>query len=144
MKWPNDVLIGEKKIVGILVERIETPDGPAAVVGVGLNVSLTVDELPVPTGTSLAIEAGVEPDRTALLVTLLRSLWEAYDAWQAGGEGAMADLRTSYAAACVTVGRDGAGRAAGWRAAARSSDRRRPERAARRARGRSRDRCRRG
>jgi BirA family biotin operon repressor/biotin-[acetyl-CoA-carboxylase] ligase len=111
VKWPNDVLIARpdgqgKKIVGILVERIETPDGPAAVVGVGLNVSLTEDELPVPTATSLAIESGVEPDRTALLVTLLRSLREAYDAWQVGGEEATARLRTSYAAACVTLGRD--------------------------------------
>jgi BirA family transcriptional regulator, biotin operon repressor / biotin---[acetyl-CoA-carboxylase] ligase len=111
VKWPNDVLVvgadGEsRKIVGILVERIETPAGPAAVVGIGLNVSLTADELPVPTGTSLAIESGVEPDRTALLVVLLRALREAYDAWQAGGEEAMSRLRASYAAACVTVGRD--------------------------------------
>jgi len=106
VKWPNDVLIGDKKIVGILVERVETPAGPAAVVGVGLNVSLTPDELPVPTATSLAIESGAEPDRTALLVTLLRSLREAYDAWQVGGEDATARLRASYAAACVTVGRD--------------------------------------
>lgn len=111
VKWPNDLLIarpdGEsKKIAGILVERIETPDGPAAVVGVGLNASLTEADLPVPTGTSLAIESGVEPDRTALLVALLRSLREAYDAWQVGGDEATAHLRTSYAAACVTVGRD--------------------------------------
>ena len=111
VKWPNDLLIARpdgqgKKIAGILVERVETPGGPAAVVGVGLNVSLTEAELPVPTATSLAIESGVEPDRTALLVTLLRSLREAYDVWQAGGEEATARLRASYAAACVTVGRD--------------------------------------
>jgi BirA family biotin operon repressor/biotin-[acetyl-CoA-carboxylase] ligase len=106
VKWPNDLLIGDKKIAGILVERIETPDGPAAVVGVGLNASVTQAELPVPTGTSLAIESGAEPDRTALLVTLLRSLREAYDAWQVGGDEATAHLRASYAAACVTVGRD--------------------------------------
>lgn len=106
VKWPNDVLIGDRKVAGILVERIDTPDGPAAVVGVGLNASLTEAELPVPTGTSLAIAAGAEPDRTVLLVGLLRSLREAYDAWQAGGEAATARLRTSYAAGCVTVGRD--------------------------------------
>ncbi|WP_460836056.1 biotin--[acetyl-CoA-carboxylase] ligase [Nocardioides hungaricus] len=106
VKWPNDVLIGDRKVAGILVERIETPDGPAAVVGIGLNVSLTVDELPVPTGTSLAIESGSEPDRTAVLVELLRSLREACDAWQAGGADAVRHLRASYAAGCVTVGRD--------------------------------------
>jgi len=111
VKWPNDVLIaradGEsRKLVGILVERIETPAGPAAVVGVGINVDQTADELPVPTATSLAIESGVAPDRTALLVTLLQSLREAYDAWQAGGAAARERLATSYAAGCVTVGRD--------------------------------------
>jgi BirA family biotin operon repressor/biotin-[acetyl-CoA-carboxylase] ligase len=106
VKWPNDVLIGDRKLAGILVERIETPDGPAAVVGVGLNAGLTVEELPVPTATSLAIESGADPDRTEALVTLLRALWEAYDAWQAGGDAATAQLRSSYAVACVTVGRD--------------------------------------
>ncbi|WP_345518973.1 biotin--[acetyl-CoA-carboxylase] ligase [Nocardioides conyzicola] len=106
VKWPNDVLIGDRKLVGILVERVETPDGPAAIVGIGINVSLTVADLPVPTATSLAIESGAEPDRTALLVVLLRALREAYDAWQAGGDRATDELRTAYAAACVTVGRD--------------------------------------
>jgi BirA family transcriptional regulator, biotin operon repressor / biotin---[acetyl-CoA-carboxylase] ligase len=48
VKWPNDVLIGGRKVAGILVERIETPDGPAAVVGVGINVAMTDTELPVP------------------------------------------------------------------------------------------------
>ena len=58
VKWPNDVLIGDKKVAGILVERVDTPDGPAAVVGIGVNTGLTADELPVPTATSLAIETG--------------------------------------------------------------------------------------
>jgi len=110
VKWPNDVLIGDRKLVGILVERVETPTGPAAVLGVGLNVSLTEAELPVPTATSLALESGGPsgegPDRTHLLVELLRSLREAYDVWQAGGADATDRLRSSYAAACVTVGRE--------------------------------------
>jgi BirA family biotin operon repressor/biotin-[acetyl-CoA-carboxylase] ligase len=111
VKWPNDVLIGHpsgqsRKVAGILVERVETPTGPAAVVGIGLNVSLTAEELPVPTGTSLAIESGSEPDRTQVLATVANTLVEAYDAWQAGGPGTRDRLATSYAAACVTVGRD--------------------------------------
>jgi len=111
VKWPNDVLIARpegdsRKLVGILVERIDTPEGAAAVVGIGLNVDQTADELPVPTATSLAIESGAAPDRTALLVTVLRSLREAYDVWQAGGTAARERLARSYAAGCVTVGRD--------------------------------------
>jgi len=106
VKWPNDVLIGDQKIAGILLERVETDTGPAAVVGVGLNVSLTAEEMPVPSGTSLLLASGAAPERTALLVSLLRSLREAYDAWQAGGAEATARLRSSYVAACVTIGRE--------------------------------------
>jgi BirA family biotin operon repressor/biotin-[acetyl-CoA-carboxylase] ligase len=106
VKWPNDVLIGDKKVAGILVERIETSDGPAAVIGVGLNVGMREDELPVPTATSLAVASGSEPDRNDVLVSVLSTLREAYDAWQAGGDATGLRLAESYAAACVTVGQD--------------------------------------
>src|SRR3954447_11494634 len=107
VKWPNDVLLarpdGEsRKVAGILVERIETGDGPAAVVGVGLNVGMTAAELPVPEAISLAIASDDgPPDRTDLLVTVLRALMDAYTSWEAG-----ADLGEPYAAACSTLGRD--------------------------------------
>ena len=57
LKWPNDVLVAERKVCGILSERVDTPQGPACVVGIGINVGLTDNELPVPTATSLAIAA---------------------------------------------------------------------------------------
>jgi BirA family biotin operon repressor/biotin-[acetyl-CoA-carboxylase] ligase len=103
VKWPNDVLIGERKVAGILVERVETASGPAAIVGVGLNVGMTAEELPVPEATSLAVE-GEAPDRTELLGLLLDTLWEGYVAWQEGGEAATRHLAASYAAACSTIG----------------------------------------
>jgi BirA family biotin operon repressor/biotin-[acetyl-CoA-carboxylase] ligase len=84
LKWPNDVLLGAelKKVCGILVERVETADGPAAIVGMGINTSLTPQELPVPTATSLLIERGLghgeEVDRTAVLLELLRQVEDAY------------------------------------------------------------------
>jgi BirA family biotin operon repressor/biotin-[acetyl-CoA-carboxylase] ligase len=111
VKWPNDVLLGtgpdERKVAGILVERVETDAGPAAVVGVGLNVSMTAEELPVPEATSLVLERpDVVPDRTGLLVHLLVTLREVYDAWQTGGDEASERLAASYAAGCATVGRD--------------------------------------
>lgn len=56
LKWPNDVIVEDRKLAGILVEKVE--DG--LVVGVGLNVGLRKDELPVPTATSLAIEGAAE------------------------------------------------------------------------------------
>ncbi|WP_246081598.1 biotin--[acetyl-CoA-carboxylase] ligase [Nocardioides litoris] len=106
VKWPNDVLVGDKKVAGILVERVETPDGPTAVVGVGINVGLGTDELPVPTATSLELELGRPVDRTDVLVEVLNTIREAVDAWEMGGEPGVARLQESYAAACVTVGRD--------------------------------------
>ncbi len=104
VKWPNDVLLGERKVAGILVERVETDGGPAAVVGVGLNVGMTAEELPVPEATSLAV-VGTAPDRTDLLVDVLASVWESYTAWQVGGDLAGARLAESYVAACATIGR---------------------------------------
>ncbi len=101
VKWPNDVLVGERKVAGILVERVETPTGPAAVVGVGLNVSTTPAELPIPNATSLAMETGAAPDRSEVLVAILRALLEEYAAWRAGGT---AELRAAYTRECVTIG----------------------------------------
>lgn len=101
VKWPNDVLLGGLKVAGILVERVDTPAGPAAIIGIGLNVTTTRAELPVETATSLAL-AGAAPDRTELLLDVLAALRDEYDAWQ-GGAG---DLRASYLRSCVTLGRD--------------------------------------
>ena len=100
LKWPNDVLIHGRKLCGILVERVETPAGAAAVVGIGLNTSLTPEELPVPTATSLAIEGGAPVDRTAVLAAVLTHLATAYDAWQT----APARLAADYRALSVSVG----------------------------------------
>ncbi len=100
LKWPNDVLVGARKLAGILVERVETTQGPAAIVGVGINVSNTPAELPSETATSLA-ESGVSVERTDLLIATLRELAQAYAAWQA--PGGQAALLTSYAAACGTA-----------------------------------------
>jgi len=103
VKWPNDVLIGDGKVAGILVERVDTPTGPAAIVGVGINVGTTREELPIEAATSLAIEAGAAPDRTDILLWVLGALREEYDAWEAGGA---ATLHAAYLRSCVTVGRD--------------------------------------
>ncbi|WP_460786597.1 biotin--[acetyl-CoA-carboxylase] ligase [Nocardioides maradonensis] len=117
VKWPNDILIGSpespdapdapdhRKVAGILVERVDTPDGPAAIVGVGINVSTTAEELPVPTATSLALVDGVPtPERSDVLIGAVTAIREGFDVWQAGGDPAHERLRASYLANCVTVG----------------------------------------
>jgi BirA family biotin operon repressor/biotin-[acetyl-CoA-carboxylase] ligase len=102
LKWPNDVLVGDDKVAGILVERVERPTGAVAVVGIGLNVSSTPDELPVATATSLTLAGATSPDRTALLVAGRAAFRRLYDGWLAATGGG---LRPSYVAACSTLGR---------------------------------------
>ncbi|MFT3887351.1 MAG: biotin--[acetyl-CoA-carboxylase] ligase [Arachnia sp.] len=100
LKWPNDVLIGGKKVCGILSERIERPDGALAVVGMGINVALAEDELPVPTATSLAL-AGFAVDQSAIVAAVLTHFARWYDVWTARGS-----LRAEYSARCASIGAD--------------------------------------
>ena len=67
LKWPNDVLLNDRKLAGILTERVDTPAGPAVVTGIGINVGSTRAELPHDGATSLAIEGvAVDRDRPAV------------------------------------------------------------------------------
>lgn len=105
LKWPNDVLVGEEKVAGILVERIETATVPAAVVGVGLNVSTRQDELPVESATSLQLRGARTADRSVILREVLRTFEALYLQWQADSGDAEKGLVASYLRRCVTVGR---------------------------------------
>jgi BirA family biotin operon repressor/biotin-[acetyl-CoA-carboxylase] ligase len=90
LKWPNDVLVGDKKAAGLLAEAV---DG-AVVVGVGLNVTTRVEELPHALATSLALEGASTTDRDTLLRAVLRGLTFTE-----------AD-RSAYRELCSTLGRD--------------------------------------
>ncbi|MDO4783823.1 MAG: biotin--[acetyl-CoA-carboxylase] ligase [Propionibacteriaceae bacterium] len=80
LKWPNDVLIDGLKVCGILSECIESPQGPAAVVGIGINLALTREQLPVPHATSLAL-AGLPQERDAVVTAVLAALDRLYGEW---------------------------------------------------------------
>ncbi|MQY14871.1 Bifunctional ligase/repressor BirA [Streptomyces sp. RB5] len=107
LKWPNDLLVDvggeERKAGGILAER--AGDG-AVVLGMGLNVTLRKDELPVPTAGSLALAGARGTDRDPLLRAVLRSLEQWYGDWRAArGDAAACGLLQAYAAGCATLGR---------------------------------------
>jgi BirA family biotin operon repressor/biotin-[acetyl-CoA-carboxylase] ligase len=104
LKWPNDLLCGpdEEKVAGILAQT----SGEAVVVGIGLNVSTTRDELPVPTATSLELCGAPDVDRTELLAAILTQLDARAAQWtDVGGDAEACGLAADYRAACATLGR---------------------------------------
>lgn len=94
-KWPNDVICESGKVAGILCERF----GAGIIVGIGINVSTTPEELPVDTASSIFIESGLVLDRNALLPALLLSFEELLARWESG-----ADLAPIYRALSQTIG----------------------------------------
>lgn len=120
LKWPNDVLCGPGKLAGILAEQDAGQPG-AIVVGVGLNVSASRDELPTEAATSLALQGVASPDRQGLLVAILRDLEAWYLPWANGsqpgtepgttpgagpGDPVGSGLRPEYLRLCATLGRE--------------------------------------
>lgn len=106
LKWPNDVLVGERKLAGILAEQ--SPDGSAVVIGMGLNVATPAHALPAsPAGlpaTSLLVE-GASVSREALLLEILRQLERWYVAFRADPDPARTGLLDAYRPLCGTLGR---------------------------------------
>lgn len=120
LKWPNDVLVLDagaddvpgwgtaRKVAGVLGEVVATPDGPVAVVGVGVNVAQRADELPVPWATSLAVSRGegtAVPTREDVAVEVVRALVGLEERWRAAdGDARESGLAARCSDACVTLG----------------------------------------
>ncbi len=105
--WPNDVLVGGKKIGGVLAERASLPGGAGkpCIVGVGLNVNMPqgqADAIEQP-ATSLLIETGASRTPGAVLDELLPELAEWIRLWELGG---FACIAASYAGLCGDLGRE--------------------------------------
>ena len=84
LKFPNDLLLGGRKVAGILAEARED----RVVLGIGVNVNLRAEELRQQVdrpATSLLVETTREFDRGELLVELLERLEARYDAWLSAG-----------------------------------------------------------
>jgi BirA family biotin operon repressor/biotin-[acetyl-CoA-carboxylase] ligase len=104
IKWPNDVLLREKKVCGILIECGVTPapgrpdpDGPYFVVGIGLNVNQSAQDftrMDLPDATSLSLAVGRPLDVKGITQLLIRNLDAEYDRLLAGG---LADLESCWA-----------------------------------------------
>ena len=90
IKWPNDVLVNRRKVAGVLAETA----GETVVLGIGLNVNQTREQLPADATVqpaSLLTTDGTRRERAPILADLLARLEEAYDRWRAGGLDALYD-----------------------------------------------------
>jgi BirA family biotin operon repressor/biotin-[acetyl-CoA-carboxylase] ligase len=85
LKWPNDVLISGAKVCGILTEL--QPDG-SVIIGSGVNLDLTADQLPTPTSTSLVLAGATTHDADSVL----------------GGNADAAGLVADVTHSCDTIG----------------------------------------
>jgi len=106
LKWPNDLLLGERKVGGILCESsLTVPDNPIVVIGIGLNVNvpgkLFPDELR-PIATSLFESSHQLIDRNRLLAQLLLELEQSLDELRNHGPSR---LLQAYQRRCTTLGR---------------------------------------
>jgi BirA family biotin operon repressor/biotin-[acetyl-CoA-carboxylase] ligase len=94
IKWPNDVLLGGKKVCGILIEGgvVAADCDPHFVVGIGLNVNQSADDfarLGLPEATSLSIAVGQRLDVKGIMQLLIRNLDAEYDRLLAGDLSAL-------------------------------------------------------
>jgi BirA family biotin operon repressor/biotin-[acetyl-CoA-carboxylase] ligase len=92
LKWPNDVLVGGRKVCGLLAEAV----AGGLVVGIGLNVTTRAGELPHPEATSLQMEGARTTDRDTLLRAVLREVTEVMSD--------VAAAKAAYRELCSTVG----------------------------------------
>ncbi|MGG7509581.1 biotin--[acetyl-CoA-carboxylase] ligase [Plantibacter sp. YIM 135249] len=103
VKWPNDVLVDGAKISGILSELL--PGATGAIVGTGINLRQTREELPTDWSTSLALAGVADPDPDAVVSAYLAAFRELYEAYVAAdGDAVASGLRDAVIASCVTLG----------------------------------------
>lgn len=112
LKWPNDIMIRDEdapsgrggKVGGILAER-DSQTG-AVVLGVGINVDLAEEDLPVPGATSLTLAGVTRPRRAKLIGRALSCIEHWFTAWDAVGTDAQSldRLLGAYRERCISIG----------------------------------------
>jgi BirA family biotin operon repressor/biotin-[acetyl-CoA-carboxylase] ligase len=106
LKWPNDLLLSQRKVGGILCESLFlTPSDPVIVIGVGLNVNVAPDAFPedlLPIAASLSETSQQAIDRNRLVAQFLLELEHCLDELRSHGSPR---LRHAYIERCATLGR---------------------------------------
>ena len=94
LKWPNDLQISGKKLGGIIAQATEK----GMILGIGINVGMSKEELPIDSATSLNIEGFSYLDRNSLIALILNTFEEILGRWEAGE-----DLRHLYRERSATL-----------------------------------------
>lgn len=106
IKWPNDILIHGKKVVGILTElQAEADRINSVIIGIGINVNQELEHFPEPinmTASSLSIEAGKKINRAELIQAILLKFEKLYREYLSSGFQVVKLLWESYA---VSIGK---------------------------------------
>jgi BirA family biotin operon repressor/biotin-[acetyl-CoA-carboxylase] ligase len=101
IKWPNDILINGKKIVGILTElQAEADRVHSVIIGVGMNVNHTLDQFPEELqaiATSIAAETGEQADRAQIIQAIMMNFEKLYTSYLVHGFKPVKLLWESYA-----------------------------------------------
>ena len=102
-KWPNDVLVDDQKISGVLSEV--TNDLTAVVIGAGLNMTQTREQLPIVEATSLELEGATVSFEAALHMYLneFTALYREFVSHR--GDPDASGLRAAATAHCITIGK---------------------------------------
>lgn len=106
LKWPNDVLLDDRKVAGILAEFVSAGAGQSdgsgtAVIGMGINTAMTEDQFPVPTATSISVASGAAVDHADLAIAVLKNLDDLLTLWP----DRLPEIATRYRAQSGTLGK---------------------------------------
>jgi BirA family biotin operon repressor/biotin-[acetyl-CoA-carboxylase] ligase len=99
VKWPNDLIIGDLKLGGILSESREA----GFIVGIGINIFQSSAELPIENATSLSMY--LEVNREALLIEILSQLGVIFSGSDSISAKDFSDLKNEYRNLCETLGK---------------------------------------
>lgn len=106
VKWPNDLLVGDRKVGGILCESgTSSGFGPFQVIGIGINVNGAPVDFPPElreTATTLREETGQSIDRNQLIVHLMQKVESCLEEFLADGAERLA---SAYRQRCATIGK---------------------------------------
>ncbi len=106
IKWPNDVLINGKKVVGILTEMQSEPDAVhSVIIGIGINVNQSSEQFPSAIrdiATSLAVESKKDQNRSEIIRCIFQEIEKLYNLYLEFGFSVIKPLWESYA---VSLGR---------------------------------------